>query len=631
MKSDEKSIKAISAQAHNAEADNRVLRNKLRKAESEVEQLRAQVSGLTQKLSEKMDEMSDSVKQMVSFMMGKGDVSLSDSIRASVIGPIREEIRKEFEALLKEKEARIAALEARLNKEKGDDGMPPSTKIETLEQQNKDLRTEAYGQGTEGKYHGRNNMTPADEADVNGEEIPESVFEVSDKEFDDIINGVKAVIKTNGTVRPHGRKKGVKIPQRKQPLMENATEKIMEPDFVPEGAKRCGEKITVRYVYHKAYIEVIKFIRPKYRLGDNYYQAPAPKHGLGNCRADASLMSLIIYRHFVQHVTTGDIERELSDMGLNIAHSTLLHWIEKAADVLEPLDEPLHDEIINSGNYHADESTLQVKDRAMNASEEDKDQHYFIRWIFNYVAPLKNLTQYYFHGRGSRSREAVLEYNRNVKKKTYLHSDGAPIYKIYDLGDLILRIACGVHVRRVFYKLKDGSVEALEITNLFDKIFKLEHLWNQEGINAEERRRRRGLYIAPLLNEIKDKLETLSKVLEKDTEPDLLRAVNYALKEFPCLLRYLEDGNLAFSNNICEQQMRRIAIYRNNSFFVGSIDSAKRFARINSHVQSSTLCKKNTMRYIQDLLNKVGNTIKDEYAGLLPNRWVDPIIIPLVY
>ena len=52
MKSDEKSIQAISAQAHNAEADNRVLRNKLRKAESDVERLRTQVAGLTQKLSE---------------------------------------------------------------------------------------------------------------------------------------------------------------------------------------------------------------------------------------------------------------------------------------------------------------------------------------------------------------------------------------------------------------------------------------------------------------------------------------------------------------------------------------------------------------------------------------------------
>jgi len=121
MKSDEKSIQAISAQAHNAEADNRVLRNKLRKAESDVERLRAQMAGLTQKLSEKMDEVSDSVKQMVSFMMGKGDVNLSNSIRESVVGPIREEIRKEFDALIKEKDARIASLLSELDKLKGND------------------------------------------------------------------------------------------------------------------------------------------------------------------------------------------------------------------------------------------------------------------------------------------------------------------------------------------------------------------------------------------------------------------------------------------------------------------------------------------------------------------------------
>lgn len=635
MKSDEKTIQAISAQALNTEADNRVLRSKLRQATDTIEQMRTQLTSQNQLLSEKMDEISSYVKQMVSFMMGKGDVTLSDSILDAVMGPLREEIgkeiRKEFKAELDAKDAKIAALNALLDNNENSDGMPPATRIKTLEQQNKNLNTAAYGQKTESKYHRRNNMIPADEADLNGEEVPESTLDVSDKEFDDIMDNMKSMIKSDGAIRTFGRKKGIKIPQRIQPLVETATKKIMEPDSVPEGAERCGEDTTIRYVYHKAYIEVIKFIRPKYKLGDKYYQASAPKHGLGNCRADSSLVSMIIYRHIVQHVTIGDIERELSGMGLNIAHSTLLHWLEKAAEVLAPLDEPLHEEITNSGYYHADESTLQVKDRAMDATDEDDDQHYFIRWIFNYIAPLKNLTQYYFHDRGSRSREAVLEYNKNVDKKTYLLTDGAPIYKIYDVGNLILRIACGVHIRRALYKQKDNSNEAARIVDGFDIAFRYEKLWNNESIDAKERKRRRGIYIAPILNSIKDELERMSKVLTKETEPELLKAVNYALKEFPCLIRYLDDGNLLLSNNVCEQQMRRIAIYRNNSFFVGSIESAKRFARLCSLVQCAKLCKKNSTRYIEDLLNKIGNTVKDEYVNLLANRWVDPITIPLVY
>ena len=36
------------------------------------------------------------------------------------------------------------------------------------------------------------------------------------------------------------------------------------------------------------------------------------------------------------------------------------------------------------------------------------------------------------------------------------------------------------------------------------------------------------------------------------------------------------------SNNVCERQIRRIAKYRNNSYFVGSPESGVRFARLMS-------------------------------------------------
>ena len=45
----------------------------------------------------------------------------------------------------------------------------------------------------------------------------------------------------------------------------------------------------------------------------------------------------------------------------------------------------------------------------------------------------------------------------------------------------------------------------------------------------------------------------------------------------------LQDGTLDFSNNRCERQIRRLAKYRNNSFFTGSPQAAKRLARLLSH------------------------------------------------
>ena len=111
----------------------------------------------------------------------------------------------------------------------------------------------------------------------------------------------------------------------------------------------------------------------------------------------------------------------------------------------------------------------------------------------------------------------------------------------------------------------------------------------------------------------------------------LIRAVNFALKEYPQLLRSLDDGRLAFSNNICELQMRQIAIYRNNSYFLDSVKSAKRFARLVSLTQSAKNCKRNVKKYFHDILNRVVVTVKDELVNILPHKWDEPVTIPLVY
>lgn len=52
------------------------------------------------------------------------------------------------------------------------------------------------------------------------------------------------------------------------------------------------------------------------------------------------------------------------------------------------------------------------------------------------------------------------------------------------------------------------------------------------------------------LNDLKSYLDKLAKNLEKEEESELLKAVNYALTEYPCMLRCLEDGSLDLLNNV---------------------------------------------------------------------------------
>lgn len=79
------------------------------------------------------------------------------------------------------------------------------------------------------------------------------------------------------------------------------------------------------------------------------------------------------------------------------------------------------------------------------------------------------------------------------------------------------------------------------ILTVYDMTFKRYTFLLDKKIGLYEYKERRNLlfpkgYDNTRMNMEKNKLETLSKVLEKDTGPDFLR--------------YLEDGNLTFSNNI---------------------------------------------------------------------------------
>ena len=223
MKSDERSISAIAAQTHNAEADKRTLQKKLAASERRVQDLEKRlidlqtasdekVRNLTDQLSKEMAKVSEMMQQLVSYMMGKGDVSLAGTIHDTVLAGIREEVRKEmrqeYQGIIDEQAAEIAALKSLQNHD-NDGGESAQTTIKKLEQRNQDLNRDLHGQKTE-------------------------------------------------------------------------------------------------------------------------------------CKADASMLAWIIYEHLVKHVTLGEIENDLKSMGLNIAHSTLCHWLELAADRQEPLDEKKH-------------------------------------------------------------------------------------------------------------------------------------------------------------------------------------------------------------------------------------------------------------------------------------------------
>ena len=358
---------------------------------------------------------------------------------------------------------------------------------------------------------------------------------------------------------------------------------------------------------------------------------------MGHTPATETIVAQILVMHYDQGITVGDIMKWLKEQGLNYGKSTIQNWIAIGADMLEPLDKVTQDEITSKDNIHADETTCKMCDKRLPGKDESEDDvedivKYFKRWLFCVYSPELKLAQFFFHKRGRRSRDAILEYLKDVRHKLFLHSDGAPLYKCYDRNnkdrkasgvyELIVRLACLVHIRRPLYKLKDISDDAGRLVDLINRIFHEDEIIKNKFSVPDDIKRERLLVLAPLLNKLKDELENLLPKLEQEEDaPEMLKAVRYALKEFPCLLECLQDGRLSLDNNVCERTIRTIAKYRNNSLFVGSPEGGIRLARMKSVFTNCRAYGLNAYEYLCDVFRRIGNTTKEELVNLLPHKW----------
>jgi len=101
----------------------------------------------------------------------------------------------------------------------------------------------------------------------------------------------------------------------------------------------------------------------------------------------------------------------------------------------------------------------------------------------------------------------------------------------------------------------------------------------------------------------------------------IARALDYSLKRWVALTRYLDDGNLPIDNNRIENQIRPIAIGRKNWLFAGSLRAGQRAAAVMSLIQSAKLNGHDPYAYLKDVLMRLPTQQDRDIEELLPHQW----------
>jgi transposase len=99
------------------------------------------------------------------------------------------------------------------------------------------------------------------------------------------------------------------------------------------------------------------------------------------------------------------------------------------------------------------------------------------------------------------------------------------------------------------------------------------------------------------------------------------RAIDYSLKRWVALTRFIDDGDLPIDNNWVENQIRPIALGRSNWLFAGSLRAGQRAAAIMSLVHSARINGHEPHAYLKDVMQRLPTQPASRIGELLPHRW----------
>jgi transposase len=219
--------------------------------------------------------------------------------------------------------------------------------------------------------------------------------------------------------------------------------------------------------------------------------------------------------------------------------------------------------------------------------------------------------------RGEHPEMHLADYSGIMQADTYAGFNG--LYVAGRKPGPIIEAACWAHGRRKLYELADlqKAPIAIEAVRRIDELFSIEREIN--GLSAEQRRMVRRERSKRLVDDLERWLRRELRKLSSKTA--LAEAMNYSLKRWTALTRFLDDGRICMSNNAAERAVRGIAVGRRNWTFAGSDSGGRRAAAIYTLIETCKLSNVDPRAWLADVLARIADHPAKRVAELLPWSW----------
>ena len=340
--------------------------------------------------------------------------------------------------------------------------------------------------------------------------------------------------------------------------------------------------------------------------------------------ATPALLAHILISKYADHLPLYRQSLIYQRSGVYLSDSTLADWVGRCGVQLGFLANRLRQLILTQPILHADETPVKVLNGyGVKYVKGKLKQGYVWAYVTPKHSPIKAVVYDFAQGRGSEYPNAFLQ---GFKGK--LVCDGYNGYKPL-FGRGVIEVGCMAHARRKFHELHvtGQSLISIEALELFQSLYAVEREIDERFEKNQSPMPRDAQIVRQIRQNkakpVADKLYAWlqQKRLGTTKNADITKAIEYCLKRWTALTRYLDDGSLPIDNNWAENQMRPWALGRKNWLFAGSLESGKRAANVMSLIQSARLNGLDPYAYLADVLRRLPTHPDSQIDELLPHVW----------
>ena len=380
--------------------------------------------------------------------------------------------------------------------------------------------------------------------------------------------------------------------------------------------KRIGEDVAEKLDYVPGVFSVERHIRGKWACAqcESIQQAPVEAHVIDKGIPTTGLLAQVLVAKYADHLPLYRQEAIFGRAGLAIPRSTLAQWAGTCGVRLQPLVDALKDEILSHQVLHADETPV-----AMLKPGEGKTHRAYL-WAYAPGA-FENIKAVVYDFCESRSGEHARRFLGHGTDKAWKGSLICDDYSGYKKGlaQGLTEVGCLAHARRKFFDLHAANKSQIAEFALaqFARIYDIER--EAKELAAEQRQAIRQQQTKPVLDALHQWM-----LLQRQKVPEgsaTAKALDYSLRRWEALVRFVDDGRLPVDNNWIENQIRPIAIGRSNWLFAGSLRAGQRAAAVMSLLQSARMNGRDPYAYLKDVLTRLPTHRASRIEELLPHRW----------